>query len=602
MTKVATSTELLPLLTRPAKQDTIYLAILPIQNLSEDSAVDMFCTGLVMDMITDLSRFRSFQLISYDITQNLNQNQYLFKDLSVDYLVKGAVRYYQENLYFNLQVFNAKQNRLVWAEKFNGPIGELFQIQEEMVEKIVVSLQQFVDDDLLVEMRRKPLTNLNAYECWIRGFQEVKKGSLVADEKARVFFQQAIHLDPYYARAYTGMSLTYFNEWSCQLWSRWEVSQLGATEWALKALELDEWDHISMTILGRLYLYNGEYDKAEHFLRKALRTNASDAENLIQIACGLTFLGYPEEAFVLYEKARRLKPIVDAFLSSGAFISFELGHFKDALALGEKFAMGTGWVDFPAYMAAAAFHVGEYEKMETYWAKYMVSFRDKVNQGEPVDTPLAVQWMMDVNPYKGNTNLTPFWAHISDSKANPSLKPTATPIVNNAFMNEGVFWVLRFAGQEVQIPDLKGCHDIAQLLVRPYEGIHCSELMGIVVIEKGESVFDEKAKTAYRKRILELQSQLTEATSFQQTEEIVRLQEEYDQLLDHLAKSTGLNGRARKVSGSLEKARTAVTWRIRSAIKKIGESHPALGKHLKVAIKTGLFCEYMPEHEVDWTL
>lgn len=602
MTKAATSTRLSTKVTLPRKQNTIYLAILPIQNLSKDSSLDMFCTGLVMDLITDLSRFRSFQLLSNDITQNLSPNQHRLENLSVDYLVKGAVRYYQEKLYFNLQLFNAKQNRLVWAEKFNGPLAELFQIQEEMVEKIVVSLQQFVDDDLLAAMRRKPLTNLNAYECWIRGFQEVRKGSLAADEQARVYFQQAIHLDPYYARAYTGMSLTYFNEWSCQLWSRWEVSQMGATEWALKALELDEWDHISMSILGRLYLYNGEYDKAEHFLRKALRTNASDAENLIQIACGLVFLGYPEEAFELYKKARRLKPIVDAFLSSGAFISFELGHFKAALTLGDKFAKGMGWIDFPAYMAAAAFHIGEYEKMEMYWAEFMVSFRDKINQGQPADTALAVQWMMDVNPYQGNTNLIPFWAHITNSLAKPSLKPTTTLITKNTFMNEGAFWTLHFAGQEVQVPDLKGCHDIAQLLVRPYEGVHCSELMGIAVIEKGETVFDEKAKAAYRKRILELQARLAEATSFQQTQEMVRLQEEYDQLLDHLAKSTGLNGRTRKVSGSLEKARTAVTWRIRSTIKKIGEAHPLLGRHLKASIKTGLFCEYAPEHEVDWSV
>lgn len=600
MTTTATANPPLSLLTDSPTQHTICLAILPIQNLSKDPSVDMFCTGLVMDLITDLSRFRSFQLISYDITQHLNPNQHTLESIRVDYLVKGVVRYHQETLYFNLQLFNAEQNRLVWAEKFNGPLGELFQIQEEMVEKIVVSLQQFVDDDLLAAMRRKPLTNLNAYECWIRGFQEVKRGSLAADEQARVYFQQAIQLDPYYARAYTGMSLTYFNEWSCQLWSRWEVSQLGATEWALKALELDEWDHVSMTILGRLYLYNGEYEKAEHFLRKALRTNASDAENLIQIACGLVFLGYPEEALDLYKKARKVKPIVDAFLSSGAFIYFELGQFETALVLGEKFALGTGWVDFPAYMAAAAFHLGEYEKMQAHWAQFMLSFVDKINQGKPADTRLAVKWMMDANPYKEETKLTSFWTYITGRTLTPSPQVITPVLTPNTFRKEGAFWALQFAGQEVQVSDLKGCHDIARLLVQPYQGVHCSELMGAVLIEKGETVFDEQAKAAYRDRILELQTLLTEATTFYQPEEIARLQEEYDQLLDHLAKSTGLNGRTRKISGSLEKARTAVTWRIRSAIKKIGDVHPVLGKHLKASIKTGLFCEYSPEHELDW--
>src|SRR5690606_39645083 len=66
-------------------------------------------------------------------------------------------------------------------------------------------------------LRQKPLTSLGAYECWLRGYQELKKGTLEADEQARIYFQQAMELDPHYPRAYTGMSLSYFNEWSCQI-------------------------------------------------------------------------------------------------------------------------------------------------------------------------------------------------------------------------------------------------------------------------------------------------------------------------------------------------------------------------------------------------
>ncbi|MBK7871915.1 MAG: hypothetical protein IPJ74_15170 [Saprospiraceae bacterium] len=78
------------------------------------------------------------------------------------------------------------------------------------------------------------------------------------------------------------------------------------------------------------------------------------------------------------------------------------------------------------------------------------------------------------------------------------------------------------------------------------------------------------------------------------------LQEEYDQLLDHLSKSLGLGGKTRKVSDSIDKTRSAVTWRIRSAVKKIAEVHLPLSKHLEISIKTGVFCEYAPEHEINW--
>lgn len=585
---------------------TISMAILPFQNSAQLPALDMFCNGLRMDLITDLSRFRTFRIISYDLIPNKLQGQEgmgeTIANLQLDYYVKGLVRYHADQLYFNLQLIKAKDHRLVWAEKFNGPLEELFQIQEEMVEKIVVSLQHFVDIDLLAAMRRKPLTNLNAYECWIKGVQEVKKGSIIADEQARLYFQQAIELDPYYARAYTGMSLTYFNEWSCQLWSRWEVSQLGAMEWAKKALELDEWDHISMTILGRLYLYNEEYDKAEHYLRKALRTNASDAENLIQIACGLTFLGYPQEAYHLYEKARLLKPIDDAFLMIGAFILFELGRFEEALQIGERHEKGTGWVDFSAIMAAASYYQNDIEKMQAYWDDFTHCFQEKIKQGQPTTSQEALQWTIDVNPYKSKTYLQKFWDYIGAGENQRSSKNSAEVQFGNQLTQEGELWKACFRGQEVQLKEVKGYHDLVKLLAVPYQGIHCTELMKATLIQKGEVVFDEQARKSYQKRITALQAAIEEAELLQHTAQLELLRQEYDQLLDHLSQSVGIGGRTRKVSGSIEKARTAVTWRIRSAIKKISQVHPDMGKHLKNTIKTGLVCEYTPEKEMHWTV
>lgn len=583
---------------------TISMAILPFHNSAQLPEIDMFCSGLRMDLITDLSRFRSFHLISYDIIPTALTDQVRIQEvidsLQLDYYVKGLVRYHADRLYFNLQLVKAGDHRLVWAEKFSGPFEELFQIQEEMIEKIVVSLQHFVDIDLLAAMRRKPLTNLNAYECWIQGFHEVKKGSLRADEKARAYFQQAIDIDPYYARAYTGMSLTYFNEWSCQLWSRWEVSQLGAMEWAKKALELDEWDHISMTILGRLYLYNEEYDKAEHYLRKALRTNASDAENLIHIACGLTFLGYPEEAYRLYEKACFLKPIDDAFLMVGAFILFELGRFEEALKIGERHEKGTGWVDFPAVMAAACYYQGDFDKMQLYWNEFLHCFQEKIKQGQVTTSKEALQWTVDVNPYKSKTFLLEFWEYMGsgETKRDPDTKKIVDS--ENHFIKEGELWTVFFEGESIQLKEVKGYHDLARLLERPYHGIHCTELMKATLIEKGEAVFDEKAKKSYQQRIAALQAAIEEAELLQQLEQLELLRQEYDQLLDHLSQSVGFGGRIRKVSGSIEKARTAVTWRIRSAIKKISQVHPNLGKHLKISIKTGLVCEYTPEKDLSW--
>lgn len=587
----------------------ISLAVLPLQSLSNNPTIELFCQGLVMDVITDLSRFRSFRIISYEVAEQLNMDEkrdsLVWDDLNLDYVVKGLVRYQHQQLFFNLQLFNTQQNRLVWAEKFSGSLDEIFHIQEEMVEKIAVSLQHSVDFDLLATIRKKSLTNLNAYECWLRGLQELKKGMLQADEQARIYFQQAMEIDPHYARAYTGMSLTYFNEWSCQIWDRWEVSQKDAFDWAEQALELDERDHISASILGKLYLFKGDYEKSEQFFRTALTLSPNNAENLLQIIFGFIYLDKLQEAEQLYKKVERLNPNgSNTYFSYGALLQFELGNFEAAIALVEKYQLDKSWVDFPALVAAAYYHIGDLSTMQVYWKKYLEQFSQKINGGAIADPQKALKWIMDVNPYKGTTQLQPFFEFMSQGTLHliqPELLDQM-PLRSSTFMEEGGVWAMSFAGKQVQLADLKGFRDIAQLLSAPSQSIHCTALMGVKVVEKGEAVFDEKAKKAYQQRILDLQEALKEAETSQHQDRINALQEEYDQLLDHLSKSIGMGGKTRKIADSVDKTRSAVTWRIRNAIKKIAEVHPPLGKHLEISIKTGVFCEYSPEHEIHWML
>ena len=80
-----------------ASNKHIYVAVLPLQNMADDPAIERFCTGLVMDLITDLSRFRSFQIISYDVIKTLHPNEKINSPaldvLELNYLVKGLVRY-----------------------------------------------------------------------------------------------------------------------------------------------------------------------------------------------------------------------------------------------------------------------------------------------------------------------------------------------------------------------------------------------------------------------------------------------------------------------------------------------------------------------------
>jgi flagellar motility protein MotE (MotC chaperone) len=121
-----------------------------------------------------------------------------------------------------------------------------------------------------------------------------------------------------------------------------------------------------------------------------------------------------------------------------------------------------------------------------------------------------------------------------------------------------------------------------------------------VLDSTGEKLLDEKARNFYRKELADLQQEIEAAELTNDLTTLESLQLQYDQLTEHLSQSLGLKGKSRQTGSSVEKARSAVTWRIRNAIAKIEIVHPTLGKHLSNTIKTGTVCKYSPEKNIQW--
>lgn len=570
----------------------VNLAIHPFENLTEQNGMDVFCKSFYIDLVTELSRFQQFRIIPYGSSQ---------KGCYSDYDIKGSFRYQNETLRINAQLFNSHNNRVVWAEKFEGNKESIFSIQEAILNQIVSALQLQLNHDLLIHIRKKSPVNLSAYERWLYGMEELKKGSVEADEKARVHFQKAIEIDPGYSLAYSGMSLTYFNEWSCQLWDRWDVCQRGAFEWAQKAIELNEQNYVAAMVLGRVYLYEAEYEIAEHYLRRALRLNPNDTENLIQIASCFVYLGYFEEAESLYQKVQQLDPLNECkYNHVGALIAFEKGEFAKCISLGSTARLV--WVDFPGMMAAAHYEVGDFDNMHRWWNSFLKEFQKKILRDSNADTTQAVQWIIDVSPFKGTTKLNRFWEFIGNKQLATSERKfiKATSAYKNYFLRENDVWQISYDEKHVLITQVKGFNDLAKLLGQPEKQFHCTELMGAGLVAIAEPVFDEKAKRSYQRKILELQEEIRWSENNNDLQRTSYLHEEYDQIVNHLTSSLGLNGKIRKSHDNLDKTRSAVTWRIRTAIQKIEKAHPMLGKHLSASVKTGIFCSYSPEKPVKW--
>lgn len=584
----------------------ITLIVFPFEDLSPENELGIFCRSFSEDLITELSRFRQLRLINLPVELLADAQPKIPESLNNGYLVKGTFRSEGKVVRINVQLYDNDNRHLVWGNRFEGNLTELGDIKENLLKNVVAVLQQQIDHDLLIRFRQGQRVAFSAYEHCLYGMEELKKGSVEADLKAREHFEKALQIQPDYALAFTGMSLSYFNEWSCQLWERWDVSKSGAYEWARKAIELDDQNHVIAMVLGRIFLYEGSYSTAEYYFRRSLMLNSNDPDTLFSIAVYLIYFGLGKEALELYENGMKLNPLYRGnHFRLGGCIYFEMGEYEKAERYIEHSQIGKARIaDTDAYCAAIYYYLGQYDKMQIYWNAYLDTYRKLIAKGNAFTEQEAINWLLKLNPHRYKTNLEEFLHYISKGHFDkyPLQSPSSYKLHfgENYFLKDAASWKFSFEGTTVQVPEVKGFHDIQKMLMQPRQLFHCAELMGSTLNDNGEKLIDEKARKQYQKKILDLQNELEEAEQLSNFEKAEKLQGEYDQLIEHLSQSLNLKGRIREIGGTVEKARSAVTWRIRNAIARIEQTHPAMGAHLSNAIKTGTLCSYKPDRSIDW--
>ena len=123
-----------------------------------------------------------------------------------------------------VQLLDTHTGRQLWADRHDVTAGT-FQVQDQIAEQIASALKIGVDRFRLRVAQRAPLSSLDTYDCWLRGFECLKRGTVEADAEARSYFERALEADPSYRHAYTGLSLSHFNEWSCQAWQKWDETE-----------------------------------------------------------------------------------------------------------------------------------------------------------------------------------------------------------------------------------------------------------------------------------------------------------------------------------------------------------------------------------------
>jgi TolB-like protein len=589
------------------------IAFAPFDNLSGDPTQDYFARGFVEDVATELSRFGTVEVFHPNaVWASLMRGGDADRRVQADHIVHGSVRRSGDAVRVNVQLVDVTNGRQIWADRYDATGTELHAVQDAIAARIARTLAVQVDEARLGVARRSPLASLDLYDCWLRGLESLRKGTVEADAEARRYFERALEIDPSYARAYAGLSLSHFNEWSCQAWAQWDEKERLAHEYAQRAVALDESDAMVQVVLGRILVYRRRYDEAAHHLERALQLNPNDTDVLVHAGLCQAYLGDAEAALASAQKAMRLNPEHPPWYVAPAGLAlFMLGRDRECLALIAA-APTRMFVDVAAFAAASAALAGDGAGATRHLQEFLEDFRERIGFGRAPEPGEPLRWLLHVNPFRRVDDgermarglaLAGLEADPDEGRDEAFARPVTPDVAPATFRRNGPLWTMAFSGLSVQLTHQKGFLDLAQLLARPGMELHCLELADRPAETGGDvPVLDDRARRELKARVRELQQEIDEADGAHDAGRAERAREELDQIVEHLSDALGIGGRARPLGSAAERARSAVTWRIRNSIKKITSAHARLGRHLENSVRTGTFCAYEPETPTNWAL
>ena len=290
------------------------LAILPFSNASRDDDSGFLIDGIVEDLITEFSMMREFEILSRATVSEFkigSDDALTFaKEFGVNFLVSGGVRSSGSRIRLSIELTDATNGSVLWSNKYDRVLDDVFEIQDEIVRKITIELLGEIEITSLQRSKRKPTENFSSYELLLRGKEQHHLFSREANARALEFFDKAIELDSGNAQAHAWKTCTLGQGMvRGYLEGDLEGIQREAMMHLSKALDLNENDFECHRMLSAVYLSGHNYVKAEEHGRKAFQLNPNDPRVLSGTGEVLVRIGHVEEGLEMLMKALLLDPV-----------------------------------------------------------------------------------------------------------------------------------------------------------------------------------------------------------------------------------------------------------------------------------------------------
>jgi adenylate cyclase len=317
------------------------IAVLPFQNMSGDPEQEYFADGVVEDIITALSRFKSLFVIarnsSFAYKGKSPDIRQVGRELGVRYVLEGSVRKAGGRLRITAQLIDTASGTHTWADRFDGVLEDVFELQDEVTQKVVGAIAPRVEQAEIARALRRPSDSTDAYDCYLRGLACIYPVTSESVDRALELFEKAIAFDGGYASAYGMAIFCHTNRVGFSLArdidkEKCEVARL--LEMIMRVGQ-DDGVAIGQAAFAVAYVLR-DVVSAKRLIDRALELNPNLATAWTNSGWINVWLGQPQLGLDHLTLARRLDPTSHGTrMAATAHAYFFLNRYEEALAQAE---------------------------------------------------------------------------------------------------------------------------------------------------------------------------------------------------------------------------------------------------------------------------
>ena len=308
-----------------------FVAVLPLQVLGDSSQLGYVAKGIEEALSAKLFQLKDVRVTSNDAADQVDQKQPLPKiarALGANLIVQGVLQASADKIRITMHLEDVADSKKLWSREFNGTVGDLFTLEDEIYNQLVAGLDVKPTNDELASAESRPTDNAAAYDSYLRGRNSMRGHDQKSIQSALDYFDQALRMDPKFALAYAGMADASLRMNTIRKDSLWTQKALADAQQAQQLN--DKLPEVHAT-LGSVYRATGKYSEAVGELKRALALapNSDQAYRLL----GDTYLksGNGAAAIDALQKAVQLNPYYWGNQDALGSAYFQLGDYPKAL-------------------------------------------------------------------------------------------------------------------------------------------------------------------------------------------------------------------------------------------------------------------------------